>query len=149
MDDRAGRHLRGHAPWAELDLPAFFVEIGFLEVSLEPPSRLLDQMARLLPRISVDPRDRVAVAVGGGHYAPHFTELVLERHWAVGHILSRHGIEGIDEGVARSAWDGTPGATGWLCARTADYADGPWAKIGPRAKDNEAPWRVELRAPTD
>ncbi|MGI0132525.1 MAG: D-aminoacyl-tRNA deacylase [Thermoplasmata archaeon] len=123
-----------------LDHPAFFVEIGFGD-DVRPPPDAVVSLAMVLPELEPDPDDRIAVAIGGGHYAPHFTDLVLKRRWAIGHILSRHAIEAATHEVARAAWEGTPGAVGWLCARAADYAAGPWAEFGGRAREADAPRR--------
>ena len=121
--------------------PAFFVEIGFGERPA-PPDAAVDVLAQILPEILPASDDRVAVGLGGGHYAPHFTQLALERRWAFGHILSRHALPTVTEEVARAAWDGSPGAVGWLCARAQDFATGPWPGIGPRARDPDAPRRA-------
>lgn len=120
--------------------PAFFAEIGFGDRP-SPPEAAVDVLARALSAILPASDDRVAVGLGGGHYAPHFTELALERRWAFGHILSRHALPTVTEEVARAAWDGSPGAVGWLCSRAQDYATGPWSGIGPRARDPDAPRR--------
>ncbi len=61
-----------HGP--ELALPSFFVEIGYGTLS-EPPPEAVRILAEEVPRIEVEAGDRVAMAVGGGHYAPHFTDL--------------------------------------------------------------------------
>ena len=83
----------------------------------------------------------MAVGVGGGHYAPHFADLAIERSWAFGHLLSRHALDAITGAVARQAWEGSPGAVGWLFARVADFERGPWSEIAPRVRENEAPRR--------
>jgi len=129
-----------HGP--ELGLPSFFVEIGFAS-SAAPPAAAVRALADLLP--SLDPRadDHVALGVGGGHYAPHFSELARRRRWAFGHILSRHALLDLDAPTARAAWDGVPAAEGVLYARSADAQLPALAGLGPRLRDGIAPARLE------
>jgi D-tyrosyl-tRNA(Tyr) deacylase len=128
-----------HGP--ALHQPAFFAEIGLTE-GAEPAAAAVQALARGLREAVEDGRDRVAVGIGGGHYAPHFTDLVLDRHWAFGHILSRHCLTGLSPATAESAWSATPGAEGWLFARQTDAR----AWKGPRAdailRDADAPRRA-------
>ena len=127
-----------HGP--ELALPAFFIEIGFGAADGPPPGavRLL---ADAIPELDPDPRDRVALAVGGGHYAPHFTGLALKRRWAFGHIVSRHGLEGLDAATARAVWNATPAAEGIVFVRAEDARHPVWDATGARLREQDAPLR--------
>jgi len=127
-----------HGP--ALGLPAFFVEIGYGELA-EPPSEQVRLLREVIPQISVEPADRVALGVGGGHYAPHFSELTLERRWAFGHLLSRHALESLDGPTARTAFDQTPGAEGVVFARAQDASHSALQGLGPRLRDQDAPRR--------
>jgi D-tyrosyl-tRNA(Tyr) deacylase len=127
-----------HGP--ELRVPAFFVEIGYgaAEAPGDGPVRIL---ADVIPNIVPDSGDRIALAIGGGHYAPHFTDLALRRRWAFGHILSRHALSDLDGPTARSAWEGTAGAAGAMYARAEDAKHPALAGVGPRLRDAAAPRR--------
>jgi len=127
-----------HGP--ELGLPAFFVEIGYGTAS-EPPEGAVDLLARVLPDLVPDPQDRVAVGVGGGHYAPHFTELALRRRWAFGHVISRHALADLDRLTACSVFERTPGALGMVFARAEDAHHPSLAGLGSRLRDADAPSR--------
>lgn len=124
-----------HGP--AVDLPAFFAEIGFPELE-EPPAAAVRVLARTLLELTESVDDRVALGVGGGHYAPHFTDLVLKRRWAIGHILSRHALVEADGAIARSAFAQTPEAEGILFARAEDAESSIWAGVGSRLKDSFA-----------
>lgn len=128
-----------HGP--ELGLPAFFVEIGCGEAS-EPPPGSVRILADSLTSIVPDERDRVALGVGGGHYAPHFSELALRRHWAFGHILSRHALETLTGETAAVAWQCTPGAQGIVYARAQDSSHPALAGLASRMRDADAPVRT-------
>jgi D-aminoacyl-tRNA deacylase len=127
-----------HGP--ELSLPAFFVEIGFGEAD-GPPGEAVRLLAEVIPDLEPDPADRVALAVGGGHYAPHFTDLALKRRWAFGHIVSKHGLEGLDAATARAAWTATPGAEGIVFSRAEDARHPVWEGLGSRLREQDAPAR--------
>lgn len=124
-----------HGP--EVGLPAFFAEIGYGE-DAAPSDETVRILAEELPRIEVDPHDRVALGVGGGHYAPHFTDLATRRSWAFGHLLSRHALGEIDATLARAAWERSPGATGVLYARAEDAKSPALDGVGPRLRDGAA-----------
>jgi D-tyrosyl-tRNA(Tyr) deacylase len=132
-----------HGP--ELGLPAFFVEIGFGEEA-RPPASAVGVLAEVVPDLAPDETDRVALAVGGGHYAPHFTDLALKRRWAFGHILSRHSVAELNVASARGAWAATPGAEGIVFARAEDARSPVWDGTGPRLREQDAP--VRTVAPT-
>jgi len=134
-----------HGP--ELALPAFFVEIGYGE-SESPPAAAVRLLADVLPALEPAPGDRIALGVGGGHYAPHFTELTTKRRWAFGHLLSRHALAELDAATARSAWDRTPGADGILYARAEDASHPALQGLARRLRDGEAPLRDARGAPT-
>ena len=127
-----------HGP--ELELPAFFVEIGSGETT-DPPPRSIRILSESLTSIVPDPRDRVVLGVGGGHYAPHFSELALHRHWAFGHILSRHALDGLTRATAVSAWELTPQAEGVLYSRAQDAVHPTWAGLATRLRDGDGPLR--------
>ncbi|HTT14897.1 MAG TPA: D-aminoacyl-tRNA deacylase [Thermoplasmata archaeon] len=127
-----------HGPY--LELPAFFVEIGYGTADAPPPAAV-DLLAEVIPRIEPTESDRVAVAIGGGHYAPHFTDLTLRRRWAFGHIVSRHALATLTPASARAALDATPGAQGIVFARAEDAHHPSLAGLGPRLRDQEAPRR--------
>jgi D-tyrosyl-tRNA(Tyr) deacylase len=127
-----------HGP--ELELPSFFVEIGY-GADDGPPPEAVRLLAEMIPAIQPDPADVVALALGGGHYAPHFTELALRRRWAFGHIVSRHALAEIDGPTVEAVYRATPGAVGIVFARAAD-ADHPFLKgVAPRVRETTAPTR--------
>lgn len=142
---RATFEATHHGP--ELEMPAFFVEIGFGD-SPEPPAKAVRALAEVLPELQALPEDRVALAVGGGHYAPHFTELARERRWAFGHILSRHALAELDAGTARQAYAATLGAEGMVAARVDDLALPALQGLAPRLRDKDAPSRATRGAST-
>lgn len=124
-----------HGP--SLALPSYFVEIGFGAAAL-PPEGAVRLLASILPGIEPSDGDRVALAIGGGHYAPHFTDLALRRRWAFGHILPRHALGTLDATTARSAWENTHQAEGILYARAEDAGLPGLGGLGPRLRDPDA-----------
>ncbi len=135
---RANYEATHHGP--SLDLPSFFVEIGFGEHS-RPSPEAIRTLSHVIPRIAAEPGDKVALAVGGGHYAPHFTDLALKRRWAFGHIISRHSLEELDRSMASAAFERSVGAEGILYARAQDANHPAVAGLAARLRDSEAPAR--------
>ena len=125
-----------HGP--HLVQPAFFVEIGAADFD-RPPEEAVRGFAELLSAIRAAPEDRVAVGIGGGHYAPHFTELALERRWAFGHLLPRHALASGGPDVVRAALAATSGVEGLLYHRAQDALDAPWVDLAPRLRERDAP----------
>ena len=136
---RATYESTHHGP--ELELPAFFVEIGF-GAAAEPPLAAVRILAEAIRELARDTSDRVAMAVGGGHYAPHFTDLALRRRWAFGHIVSRHALEVLDAATARAAYAATPEAEGIVYSRVADAETPALLGLARRCRDQEAPVRT-------
>jgi len=136
-----------HGP--EVGLPAFFIEIGSGE-DATPDPRAVRLLARVIPEIAATSGDRVALGVGGGHYAPHFSDLALRRHWAFGHIISRHALGEIDRSTALEAFRQSPRAEGVVYSRAQDAAHPALEGIGPRLRDQDASPRTRerLEAPT-
>jgi D-tyrosyl-tRNA(Tyr) deacylase len=127
-----------HGP--EVELPAFFVEIGY-GTAAAPSEEAIRILAEVIPAIDADPADSVALGVGGGHYAPHFTDLALRRRWAFGHLISRHALEVLDAVTARAAWEMSGGAEGILYSRAQDAMLPALQGLGPRLRDGAAPAR--------
>ena len=123
-----------------LHQPAFFVEIAEALPDAERRAVAIP-LADALLDLDEDPADRVAVGVGGGHYAPHFTELALTRRWAFGHMVPRHALEGLTADVQRQLREGSPPAEGVLFQRAADADRPEWKGWGMRLRDPDAPPR--------
>lgn len=92
-----------HGPYVEK--PTFYIEIGSDE------SHWGDLVsAEILANViaGAEPTDgcRPLVGIGGGHYAPRFTEAALSNRVAFGHMIPNYQLEGRDdEDVARMVRD--------------------------------------------
>jgi D-tyrosyl-tRNA(Tyr) deacylase len=127
-----------HGP--ALEQPAFFVEIGAPDFE-HPPEIAVREYGRLLTELAPDPSDRVALALGGGHYAPHFSDLVLERRWAVGHVLPRYAEPLMDRTRLADAAAKSPGLSGTLYHRAEDRERWSRCEPPPMLRESEAPRR--------
>lgn len=127
-----------HGPW--LGLPALFAEVAVTD-GQAPTDTELGVLAAALREFHPDPADRTALAVGGGHYAPRFTDLARSRHWAFGHIVSRHALTELEPTTAREALEATPSAAGVLFARAQDRDHPAFAGIGAEVRETDAPLR--------
>jgi D-aminoacyl-tRNA deacylase len=88
-----------------LSRPTCFIEIGSDETkwgNVEAAKAL----ARALLGHEMK-EGRLAIGIGGGHYAPRFTEVCLARNVSFGHMMPNYAIEKMDEtsfvSMARSA----------------------------------------------
>jgi D-aminoacyl-tRNA deacylase len=124
-----------HGPY--LELPAFFAEIGF-GTAPGPDDEAVRVLADALANLTPVEGDRVALAVGGGHYAPHFTDLALRRRWAFGHLVSRHAFEVMSGASARAAYDAVPRAEGIVFSRAEDARRPIWEGLGRRLREQDA-----------
>jgi D-aminoacyl-tRNA deacylase len=98
-----------------LEVPSCFLELGSGPEQWTDPRgarvvahALLDVLSRPLPD------HPVAVGVGGGHYAPRFTEAALTKQVHFGHLVPTHAAETIEDAGAmlRQAIERSPGAGG-------------------------------------
>ncbi|MBQ3737201.1 MAG: D-aminoacyl-tRNA deacylase [Candidatus Methanomethylophilaceae archaeon] len=83
-----------HGPY--LETPTYFIEIGSDETHWGD-----EHAAEILGRVIEDvPEDGgyiQAIGVGGGHYAPRFTEMVLGYKIDIGHMVPGYQLDGMDD----------------------------------------------------
>ncbi len=82
-----------HGPW--LDTPTVYIEIGSDESQWEHMGAAECLTDALL---GVREEDHTTlIGLGGGHYGPRFTDIVLTRKANFGHMVPAHVLDGADE----------------------------------------------------
>jgi len=108
-----------HGPY--LEIPTLFVEVGSTENEWrkkEPAKIIAQSLLELLEKYRCEEDfsndTPVLVGVGGGHYAPRFTDVIFEKNAAFGHMIPSYHIEAgtIDQEAFEKALQATPNATG-------------------------------------
>lgn len=74
--------------------PVFYIEIGSYEELWERKDAA-EAVAKSILEIS-DEGDPVLLCIGGGHYAPRFTEIALTRKVAIGHMAANYALEALN-----------------------------------------------------
>jgi D-aminoacyl-tRNA deacylase len=109
-----------HGPF--LKIPTLFVEIGSTETQWqqkEPAKIIVTSLLEMLPTYQYEkdfPKDiPVLIGIGGGHYAPRFTDIAFQKKVAFGHMIPTYKIdEGtIDEDILQKTIQATPNFTGF------------------------------------
>ena len=98
-----------HGPY--LETPCFFIEIGSDEVAwpeVEPGNAIARTILDLDTTGEVS-GDRVAIGVGGGHYAPRHTHLVMDRQVSIGHMIPSYALDNVDDDSVSHVIERTPG----------------------------------------
>ncbi|MCU0850251.1 MAG: D-aminoacyl-tRNA deacylase [Candidatus Thermoplasmatota archaeon] len=108
-----------HGPY--LQIPTVFVEVGSTETQWqqkEPATIIATSLLEMLPSHQKEddfPKDiPVLIGIGGGHYAPRFTEIALQKNVAFGHMIPTYKIDegAITDEILEQAMQKTPGFTG-------------------------------------
>jgi len=108
-----------HGPY--LNIPTLFAEVGSTEKQWqqkEPATIIATALLELLATYKYEqdfPSDiPVLLGIGGGHYAPRFTDVVFERNAAFGHMIPSYHIEtgAIDAEMLEQAMEATPNLSG-------------------------------------
>ncbi|MBN2604039.1 MAG: D-aminoacyl-tRNA deacylase [Candidatus Thermoplasmatota archaeon] len=108
-----------HGPF--LSIPTIYAEVGSNEEEWKkskPASIIAKSLVYLLNNYLYEqdlPKDiPVLVGIGGGHYAPRFTDIILGKNVAFGHMIPTYQIRAgnIDEAIIKQAIDKTPNAAG-------------------------------------
>ena len=100
-----------HGPY--VNTKSTFIEIGsdenswrrkeFAEVIAEAILKLLDDGIKEFD---------IYVGIGGGHYAPRFTEISIKENVAFGHMVSKYYVPYLTQNLLREAIEKTPGCMG-------------------------------------
>ncbi len=94
-----------HGPY--LKKPCFFIEVGSTEKEWRD-EKACNAIAEVILQIEEKQRE-VAIGIGGGHYAPRFTDMALERNMAFGHIAAKYAVPYLNEEMLRKMIEATPG----------------------------------------
>ncbi|MFA5103044.1 MAG: D-aminoacyl-tRNA deacylase [Candidatus Thermoplasmatota archaeon] len=108
-----------HGPF--LKIPTLFAEVGSTEVQWqqkEPACVIATSLLELLQTYQYEeefPKDiPVLLGLGGGHYAPRFTDIAFQRNAAFGHMIPSYHIDAgvIDWEIIQKAIQATPDLRG-------------------------------------
>lgn len=92
-----------HGPY--LDKPTFYIEIGSDE-SHWGDMHSAELLAHVISDLEPHNEYPILVGIGGGHYAPRFTEAVLSSKVNFGHMIPNYQLEGRDDDdIARMVRD--------------------------------------------
>jgi D-aminoacyl-tRNA deacylase len=120
LNDRTTYEVTHHGPF--LSTPSFFIEIGSNETRWDIPD-LGRAIARALLSDDLKQPDRgnpVAIGVGGGHYAPRFTDRAMRQKFDFGHMIPDYILDAAEEvkDVIELAVGSTPGVKAAFLHRT-------------------------------
>jgi len=93
-----------HGPY--LEKPCFFIEVGSTEAEWRDK-----KACRVIAEAILQMEEKnyeVAIGIGGGHYAPRFTDMALEGRIAFGHIAAKYAVEHLNEEMLKKMVDATP-----------------------------------------
>ena len=83
-----------HGPW--LDKPTFFIEVGSEETHWAN-KYAAEILAHVIEDLDPHPEYPSVVGLGGGHYAPRFTEVASKYKVNFGHMVPNYQLEGRDD----------------------------------------------------
>ncbi len=83
-----------HGPW--LDRPTFYIEVGSEQTHWEN-KHAAEILAHVIEDLEPHSEYPSAIGVGGGHYAPRFTEVALKFKVNFGHMVPNYQMEGRDD----------------------------------------------------
>jgi len=104
-----------HGPY--MTIPTLFVEVGSTEEEwkkTKPAEVIGKTVVELIEKYQyenkIKDKTTVLVGMGGGHYAPRFTDVVFEKNAAFGHMIPGYQINAgnIDEKMFEQAIEKTP-----------------------------------------
>jgi len=84
-----------HGPFLERT-PALFVEVGSSEAEWLNEKAAEAAARAIIKAASSNSRYKSLIGLGGPHYAPKFTKLLLETPWAVSYIAPKYVLEELD-----------------------------------------------------
>ena len=93
LDFQVSFECTHHGPF--LNTPCFFIEIGSDEDAWreKEPAEAIAGTILALADTSVTADDVIAIGVGGGHYAPRHSDLILSRAVSMGHMLPSYALD--------------------------------------------------------
>lgn len=98
-----------HGPF--LETPCFFIETGGTEREWNDERACL-AIAETIMQVEKQPRKmEIAVGIGGGHYAPRFTDMALKQDIAFGHMAARYVVDNLSVTTFQRMIDATPDCT--------------------------------------
>ena len=104
-----------HGPF--LSIPTLFIEVGSTEEEwkkMKPAEVVAKTVLTVIEKYQYEEKIQdemsVIIGIGGGHYAPRFTDIVFEKNAAFGHMIPKYQIEAgnIDENMLQQAIEKTP-----------------------------------------
>ena len=119
LDYQVCYEVTHHGPF--LKIPTLFVEVGSTEIQWqqkEPASIIAKSLLELLTTYHYEedfPKDiPVLLGIGGGHYAPRFTDVAFQKNAAFGHMIPSYHIDSgvIDWTMIQQAIQTTPDIQG-------------------------------------
>ena len=97
---RVSAEATHHGP-TDMTTPCFFAEIGSSEKQWSDP-QAGESVARSILGLEVRELP-VFLGIGGGHYVPRQTSLMLEAEIAFGHMFSSYQVESLDQNILEEA----------------------------------------------
>ncbi|MFA4855548.1 MAG: D-aminoacyl-tRNA deacylase [archaeon] len=94
-----------HGPFSERSV--VFIELGSEEKQWNDKNAASAVASVVRESTSIEGNFKSAIALGGGHYCPDFTKLVLRTEWALGHICPEHALPSLDSEMLQKAIDAT------------------------------------------
>ena len=97
---RVSAEATHHGP-TDMTTPCFFAEIGSSEKQWSDP-QAGESVAKSI--LGIEAREvPVFLGIGGGHYVPRQTSLLLESEIAFGHMFSSYQVESLDQNILEEA----------------------------------------------
>jgi D-aminoacyl-tRNA deacylase len=101
LDFKVSFETTHHGPLT--DGPAVYIEIGSCE-EFWTREDAAEAIAKTI--LETDEKDHpVTICVGGGHYAPRFSELALSRKVAIGHMAANYALDSLDDAMIEQMAD--------------------------------------------
>jgi len=93
-----------HGPW--LEKPSFFIEVGSTSRQWND-MQACHVVAEAIMEMKEERKGKIAIGIGGGHYAPRFTDIALKHGIAFGHIAAKYAIEHLNEEMLKKMVEAT------------------------------------------